>query len=222
MYILKLYNTLFDLLFPEHCIGCGKFGVPLCIKCISFIPKSGSTELDYAHAIFSYKHPYISNLIWEMKYSGNRQIAKLFGRYIAEMLTQEITDNQYFTATYILIPVPLSQKKQRIRGYNQAAWIAESAMTFLDPSIKKRIIYKPDLIARNHREISQARTKHRTERLSQIEGSFYISKKHKHFLKDKNVILIDDVTTSGATIAQMEEVFRQAGVKQMVAYTVAH
>lgn len=157
-----------------------------------------------------------------MKYSGNKRIANVFGKYIAELLTQEIIETQYFESTQILIPVPLSKKKQQTRGYNQAAWIAESALIFLDASIKRHIIYRPELIERNHREMSQARTKHKKERLSQIEGSFYIPEKHKHFLKHKNIILIDDVTTSGATIAEIEQILRQAGVNRVVAFTVAH
>lgn len=222
MYILKLYNALLDILFPEHCIGCDKFGTPLCARCGNTIPKSCSTELPYAHAVFSYKHPYIKELIWSMKYSGNRRIAQVLARYIAELLTHDILESVPFVQKYILIPVPLSKKKRRIRGYNQAAWIAEEALKYIDPSIQKKIMYKPELIERYHKEKSQARTRHRQERLSQIEGAFYISEKMQPFLKNKNIILIDDVTTSGSTLVEIEQLLQKAGVKQVVAYTIAH
>jgi competence protein ComFC len=222
MYILKLYNTLFDLLFPEHCLGCGKFGTPLCTKCTHAIPRSGPTEFPYAHAVFSYKHPYINKLIWEMKYSGNKRIAKVFARYLAELLAQDILDAAYFKSSYILIPVPLSKKKQRIRGYNQAAWIAEETLRYLDPSIRKKIVYKPEFIERHHKEKSQARTKHRDERLSQIEGAFYVPEKMKSLMKNKNIILIDDVTTSGSTLIEIEQLLQKVGTKQVTAYTIAH
>ena len=222
MYILKLYNTLFDILFPEHCFGCDKFGTPICTRCLDTVPRSGATELNYTHAVFSYKHPYINRLIWEMKYSGNKRVARVFGRYISELVAQEILDAVYFESFYILIPVPLSKKKQRIRGYNQAAWIAREALEYLDPSIQKRIVYKPEYIERHHKEKSQARTKHREERLSQIEGAFYIPEKMKLSLKNKNIILIDDVTTSGSTLSQIEQLLQEAGAKQVIAYTIAH
>ncbi len=213
---------LFDILFPEHCLGCGKFGTPICTKCLDIVPRSGATELSYTHAVFSYKHPYINKLIWEMKYSGNKRIARVFGRYVSELIAQDILDAQYFESSYIVVPVPLSKKKQRIRGYNQATWIAEEALNYLDPSIRKRIAYKPECIERHHKEKSQAKTKHREERLSQIEGAFYVPDKIKPFLKNKNIILIDDVTTSGSTLSEIEQLLQKVGTKQVIAYTIAH
>ena len=66
----------------------------------------------------------------------------------------------------------------------------------------------------------QARIKDRRARLKNLSGSFAV--KNEGLIKNKNIILIDDITTTGATLAEAKKILKQAGVRKVIAFTVAH
>ena len=222
MSFIKVFERLVNLLFPEHCIKCDKYNTAFCNICLSTIPKGGFTEVENTYALFSYKDKYIHDSIWAMKYSNNKSFAKVFGTRLSEIIEEDIIEKNYFINSYILIPVPISKKKKRVRGYNQTEWLADSIIENLNSEIKNKITYRKDIIKRQHRDQTQARTRNKKNRLEQIEGAYYIAEDKRGVLKDKNIILIDDVTTTGGTIKEIKKILDKEKIASFVAYTVAH
>ena len=117
----------------------------------------------------------------------------------------------------LLIPIPLSPKRYRERGYNQAELICRELIKIdrnKNFKLEKNILIKPK--ETEH----QARIKNRRERLENIVGSFSV--KNVESIKNRNIILIDDITTTGATLAEARKILKKSGARKIIAFTVAH
>src|SRR3989344_6085699 len=121
----------------------------------------------------------------------------------------------------ILIPIPLSSKRYRERGYNQAELLCENLVK-LDENVNFKL--EKNILIKQIDTKHQAHILNRSERLKNIVGSFTIlyTGKNIGLIKNKNIILIDDITTTGATLTEARKVFKQAGARKIIAFTVAH
>ena len=217
---MNFLNTILDIVFPVNCLSCGKSGVSLCIKCIS---SSFPAERENANWIFSsydYRNPLIKKSISLLKYKNKRKIASVFAEVIYGSISEELSDLSDFHnfKNPILIPIPLARKRMRERGFNQAELICAELIkidknnkTF---SIENNVLTKPK--DSEH----QAKIRNRSERLKNIIGTFAI--KNENLIKGKNIILIDDVTTTGATLAEAKKILKKSGAKKVIAFTLAH
>lgn len=154
-----------------------------------------------------------------MKYKGKKKIAGvlaevLYGKIIEELSEFSVMEN---FREPILIPIPLSKKRYRERGYNQAELICRK-LAKLDNNanfeLKNNILIKPK--DTEH----QARIEDRGKRLKNIVGSFAVENPEP--IKNRNIILIDDVTTTGATLNEARKILKQNGAKKIIAFAVAH
>ena len=142
----------------------------------------------------------------------------------------------------ILIPIPLSPKRHHERGYNQAELICEemikiSKTRHLTPPKGKPWSPLSSNLERGRGEVftletnillkpketeHQARIKDRRTRLKNIIGSFTVKETEKNKIKNRNIILIDDIITTGATLTEAKKVLKQNGARKVIAFTVAH
>ena len=140
----------------------------------------------------------------------------MHGKILEEL--SELTLMENFTNA-ILIPIPLSGKRYRERGYNQAELICRE-LEKLDKksnfTLEKNILIKPK------ETIHQAHIKDRRERLRNLSGSFAIKEQNKNIIKNRNIILIDDITTTGATLSEAKKILKKYGARKIIAFTVAH
>lgn len=113
----------------------------------------------------------------------------------------------------IIIPVPLHPKRLRWRGFNHAELLAENLAKRFDLPIKKT------LLARTKNNIPQVEIKERLARLENIRGAFNCDA--CPFLKDKRIILIDDVCTTAGTLSECAKVLKKAGVREVWSVVVA-
>ena len=219
------FNTILgnalDLVFPAKCIGCDKSGTELCRICLSDAPPAERESAKWIFPIYDYRHPLIKKSLWLLKYSGKKRLAKIFAENIYSHMVEELSElnvMENFNSP-ILIPIPLSRGRYHERGFNQAQLICEEIIR-LDSSftLAKNILIK--IKETEH----QARIKDRTVRLKNLAGSFAIKnpKENAEFLKGKNIILIDDITTTGATLNEARRTLRVSGVRKVIAFTVAH
>ena len=199
-------NTL-HIFYPHVCTGCGSDLVHhnnlLCLKCLNVLPQTnfaqhannpiekifwGRIPLAAAHSEFYFsKEALIQQLIHQLKYKNNRDI----GFYLGQILGTSLLASNRFTNIDALIPLPLFLDKERKRGYNQAAIICNGVSDVLNvPVINNNVV-------RLKRTDTQTK-KGRTERWENVSGSFTI--KDKQALCGKNLLLIDDVITTGATL----------------------
>ena len=137
----------------------------------------------------------MAQLVYELKYHGRPDIGEDMGRLMA----YEMQLARFFDGIDVLLPVPLSKKRLRQRGYNQSEMLARgvSEVTGL-PVVTKAL-------RREHFQKSQTLL-NRQERRENVEGTFIL--KRPELLEGKHVLLIDDICTTGATLLACGEALR--------------
>lgn len=214
-------NILLNVIFPINCVGCKKAGLYFCVECLSKSPVAERESDEWIFPIFDYRHPPIRRALSLLKYKNKRGIAKDFAPVLFGKISEELSDMAQMKNFYdpILIPIPLSNKRYRERGYNQAELICRE-IEKLDKNnnfkLETKILIKPK--ETEH----QARIKNRSERLKNITGSFGINTTNIELIKNKNIILIDDILTTGATLTEAKKVLKKSGARKVIAFTLAH
>jgi len=219
LFINKIKNLLLDIFFPTKCIECGKKNEIICDICIGNIQLTDrETEKDII-ALFDYRNPIIKKAIWELKYHHHRYIGEKLGKLLYESLIEDISDMKIDVArrSIFVIPVPISRDKNKIRGYNQSLAISKGFCSGVD---KKVLEIKNNIIYKKINTLPQAKITNRSKRLENIRGVFEI--KNKEIIKGRTIIIIDDVTTTGATMNEMIKILKKAGAKKIIGFAVAH
>ena len=212
-------NTILDWVFPAKCISCGKSGTELCAVCLSDAPSAERESAKWIFPIYDYRHPLIKKSLWLLKYSGKKRLAKIFAEVLSEKISEELSELsalQNFTCP-ILIPIPLSKKRYRERGYNQTELICREII-HLTPALT----LEKNILIKTKETEHQARIKDRNARLKNIISSFAVKNENINKIKNRNIILIDDITTTGATLLEAKKVLKKAGAGKVIAFTVAH
>lgn len=183
---------------PVTCTICGKAGdYGLCEKC------QRSSRLDRVLSLFPYSETIIQSLIKTAKYSGNFDALRCYSELFVDIYRRAIpTDDWVFSF------VPLSREREKKRGFNQAEELAR-LLAGKDYPVKNTLRKVKDTPA-------QAK-QNRDIRLKNIRGSFAAVDK-----APKNIVLCDDVITTGSTLKEAAKVLKRAGTKQVIALTIAH
>lgn len=200
-------SDLVALLFPNLCNACG---IPLlrnenliCIKCLYDLPFTdyhhhaenrvakqlwGRLSINAAMAMLYFrKGAKVQNLIHNLKYHGKTDVGVLLGNLLGDRLI----NSTFYEGVDLIIPVPLHEKKLRLRGYNQSAFIAEGV------SVKMKTTYSDNILVRTISTESQTK-KSRYSRYENMKAVFKTN--NPDIIKGKHVLLIDDVITTGATL----------------------
>lgn len=204
--VKEIKNALLQLVFPHICAGCGN-DLPgdhsmLCLQCVYRLPETdferypdnpvekkfwGRLPLLSASAGYYFtRESLMQQLMHEFKYRGNKDLGLQLGRMMAERLWL----SGRFAAD-ALIPLPLFASKERRRGYNQSTVLCQGMSEIL------RIPVLTGVVSRPMYTDTQTR-KGRIERWLNIEGKFVLDKPDA--IRDKTIILVDDVVTTGATL----------------------
>jgi ComF family protein len=210
---------ILDILFPESCLSCHKKGEILCFDCMSNIKRAERETTKDIFAIFDYRDPIIKQAIWKLKYYGKRALGKKLGEFLYKEMLEEVSDMRLYSSglPIIVIPVPLSIKRQQKRGYNQAMEIAKG---FCVNSSGEILELRGDLVIKNINTKPQARIENRKERLKNLEGAFSVV--DEQYIKARTIIVIDDVTTTGGTMNEISKILKSAGAKKVVGIAIAH
>lgn len=161
-----------------------------------------------------YDHPIASKLIKDFKFLGFKENAK----YLAEILSKKIKLSPGFLLEEsILVGVPIHLKKFRLRGFNQTELILEELQKLM---AKDAIKIKTDkeIILKNIFHTAQSKTKSMTERRKNVKNTFAVNEKKKI---PQNIIILDDVMTTGATLNEMARVLKNGGAKNVWGLIVA-
>ena len=202
-------NKILNLTLPEKCLGCQrKNNGYLCPECLNKIPPCFDNSSILAAA--AYQSPVVKKAIWLLKYRRAKKLAEP----LAELIFLRIFSSspQYRHPVSVLdtliIPIPLSKKRLRERGFNQAELIANLLAEKMSVKIACNILEKI-----KHTE-TQVKVKNRENRLKNLKGTFKVS--HPRLLKEKTIILVDDVATTGATLFEAGRVLKKSGAKKVV------
>ena len=211
-----------DFLFPPSCVSCGRItnnfilknetNKWICNKCYERVIKYKNGQIlkvrniDYDKFVylFEYRH-IIRKIIIAYKFHSLP--------YISNFFIDEILKNKNlcgFLKNYdIIVPVPMSRIKKNIRGYNQTELIAKNIASSLDIKMKK-IIKKRENIETQSKLLKTARRRN-------IRGAFYCTKR----ISEQNVILFDDIFTTGATIKECAKILKMNGAKKILVLVLA-
>lgn len=197
---------MIDFLFPAICGGCNQVLHPqeshLCTHCLHNIAQFpvelqhnafeniffGRVDYHSARCLFYFqKHGPSQEVIHNLKYRRQVQLSAFFGNWLGELLKNDPS----FKNIEIVIPVPLHHKRLQKRGYNQVEGFGKAIAKHLNAIYNDQILLKA----------SNSKTqvfKSRLARTEMIGHNFYT--KNPKTLKDKQVLLVDDLITTGATI----------------------
>ncbi|NVN96719.1 ComF family protein [Candidatus Nomurabacteria bacterium] len=213
------FNFLLEILFPSKCIGCHKSGEILCQNCIDGIRLAERPTEDKILALYDYRDPIIKNAIWKLKYYRSPYLGRKLGELLFNSFLEEIELLRMFSlgSPILVIPVPISHDKRKLRGYNQSEIIAKSFCSFGYSNLFK---FGKNIIYKKSNTIPQARIENRVRRLKNVKDAFLI--RNKEIVKGRTVIIIDDVTTTGGTLTEIIKLLKKSGSKKVVAFAVAH
>lgn len=208
---MKLLSSILSgtlhLFYPHICTGCGSDLLEkdhlLCLRCVTSLPNTnfalhpgnpvekafwGRIPVTAAHSQYYFaKDSLIQHLIHQLKYKSNQDI----GFYMGELMGNTLLTSGRFQNIDALVPLPLYPDKERKRGYNQAAVICNGMAEAM-----KVPVMTGNVIRQRFTE-TQTR-KHRDERWQNVEGSFVVT--NPAAIQGKNILLVDDVITTGATL----------------------
>ncbi len=195
------------LFFPRNCAVCGRalhrHEEVLCPSCYYKLPRTGFQLSDEnpVKDIFYGRLPLVSatsflffskggetqQLIHKLKYKGKREI----GLYLGKLFGSVLNESPLFRKTEVIVPVPLHPQKELVRGYNQSRLIAEGM------ALQMSAVVMPDVLLRNKHSATQTK-KSRYARWENVKDIFELRKAWR--LRGKQVLLVDDVITTGATL----------------------
>ena len=236
---MKILNIITSLIFPRTCSLCGrtvsfKENKNICDDCLQTLPKleglfchkcslpladGGATCPDCKNSKNIYfetlKAPYVYTgkirvLIKKIKYSQRPFLAKDLSKQMADFIKREhIAEN-----IDIIIPVPIHWCKNLMRGYNQAALLADCIAQEINKS------FYPKALLRTKYTKPQFKLKKR-QRMENLENMFEINKKYADVIKGKRILLIDDIATTCSTANQCSKVLKENKAKNIIVAALA-
>ena len=226
--VAKLGGMALNLLFPKWCVGCGKVGDFICPSCRNTLPQivspvcprcgrpqpsgilcpgcvSWQADIDGIRSPFRFDGV-IRQAIHQLKYGNIRALAAPLARLLNDYL------GTYPVPGKVLVPVPLHRKRLRERGYNQSGLLTGELgkLTGL-PVVDNCLI-------RQRSALPQVRTATVDERTSNVTGAFVCRDQR---LRNTQVLLVDDVATSGATLNACATALKAAGAASVWGLTLA-
>ncbi len=211
-----------DILYPPVCGTCGAeadtvdhlicsrcwdsitgFSEPYCLDCLSFIPEgihcNSCRAVQISVFSLGYYENKLQNIIHDLKFMGLKPLADPLGRKLAEMISAKDFANRFDA----IIPIPLHHNRKISRGYNQAEEIAVS----LGEELHIEVL--PNALVMSRKTKQQARL-NKPDRLKNMHNALSLNCPIS-ILREKAILLVDDVSTTGATLTEAARVLRTAG-----------
>ena len=235
----KISRRFLDLLFPIECLGCGEEKEWLCSKCQAKIKFKTidqcvvckettslgkthqtcqeKTKLDGVLIAAEWEDKTLQEIIHKYKYSFVTGLAEPLSKILIKKIdplkrvlwTDELKQTQLTEQQkIILVPIPLHPRRLRWRGFNQAELLAKNIALHFDWPVDSSIILR-----QKHTK-PQAKLK-KEVREQNLHEAFVMKEIQKPKIKDKTVILIDDVLTTGTTMNECAKILKEAGAREI-------
>lgn len=207
----KLLSHITSIFFPKQCYICKNNTTPttICEACFHSFPKAITAPSPFIESIYSFKDPRIKKIIHAIKYFHRKDLIIPCSNKLSEVISKEINHH-----SYVLVPIPMPVLRKYIRGYNHTEQIAKAVSLQLQIPVMDNIL-KENSSKHSRRQVT---TRSRKDRILNKRNAFITNKDVTGF----NIILIDDVTTTGATLREARKVLLQHGALSVVAFTFAH
>lgn len=238
-YTQRVWIWFLDTILPIRCIDCKKFGNYVCRGCLGSVSIKKTFEcigckrntpfgqtcylcaktssVDQLLIVADYKNLLVEKTLKFFKYKFisdlEQPLSVLMKKYL-KWLTLDKKFNVFDTGP-LLVPVPLHPRRLNWRGFNQSELLAKDLADTFQMEIAC------DVIERKIHSTPQADIKEKEERLKNLNGIFKIRKNRSCDLFGREVLLIDDICTTGATLNECAKVLKQNGATKVVALVVA-
>ena len=182
------------------------------------VPEAFELKDSKYKALFQYKNKISRKAVWAIKYGKNEKIIKKFSNLLHGFILENITDEMIFSNfnNPLLIPIPMHKNNLKERGYNQSELIAKEIFK-IDSGENFSISEKA--LTKIKETPHQSELKNKSRRLKNLKDCFYADEK---LVKNRNIILIDDVITTGTTMNEAARTLRKAGAKKVIGFSLAH
>lgn len=202
------WTDLLDFIAPRRCVVCGRrlsaTERGLCVECAYSLPVTGYQEsaeqnkmaeffwgqmpVERVAALFYY-HPHSphGSIILEMKYNSNPSLCVAMGR----MMAAAMAPHGFFSGIDVIVPVPITARRRRQRGYNQSELLARGVAEVTGLPVEAKAV-------RRRRFYSSQTKLGRWDRFRNTEGTFQADPRHA--LAGRHILIVDDVVTTGATV----------------------
>src|SRR5690625_1295890 len=209
-------QELFDIFFPKICAACEltllKNEEVICTECLHKLPVIpfqeaeelvkapfyGRIPVAHASALLYYRKKGLTqHLIHQLKYYGDERISGYLGTWLGSYLEEE----KWTKTLDVIIPVPLHKNRKRKRGYNQVSGFGKNLAKLLQCNYAEDILIK----------VFNSRTQVFKDRFARTElKGAYFTLNNAEKIKDKHVLLIDDIITTGATMETCARILEKA------------
>lgn len=230
---------LLDTFFPKTCLSCEAEGSFLCAPCQNSLKLleqqhcivcQKQTPFGLTHtgcqtpygadaliSFYDYHDDNVAKILIKGKYSFLPEVYQILGNQIAKKLLADfphLLEASSYKLKPILIPIPLNKWRQRWRGFNQAKILCEAMSKELELDVVDALIRKK--ITKTQKDLK------REARLKNVRDAFKVSVPDKSYiLHHKSYILVDDVTTTGATLQEAARTLKKSGAAKVICLTVA-
>jgi competence protein ComFC len=232
--IKSLFSDLIDFIYPPFCVICGNYlsreekdicsscfenltvlPEKYCPVCKNFLPPgiekchnhSNFSNLDWVYSLGLFDD-YYRKIIHAFKYKNKLYLGKKIGKKIGEEVLQKVDLKDYD----VIIPVPLHRKRKNKRGFNQSEILAQEIAG------KTSLPFSLNGLKRTKNTKDQT-TLSREQRRENVQDAFALTKPEQ--FREKNILLVDDVITTGATLSECAKVLWKNGAKKVSAVTLA-
>lgn len=207
-----------EIFFPKQCFFCQRYGALLCADCLALLEIFSFHRPDYSkkymadiYSPCAYENKFVAKIIHTAKY---RPYCKEMAAPLAEIIAGHfaLAAPNFDFRDFILIPVPLAKKRIRQRGYNQSEIIAQKLNHIWQiPLISDCLIKIRE--TQNQADLAQI------QREQNLKNAFACQ--NKNAVKNKNILLVDDVITTGATIEECAKALKKSGAGKIIGISVA-
>jgi len=232
--ISQAYDNLLNFIFPPQCVICDSlhdnehyfickrcessldyYTSPLCLYC-RFEMSTGEKRCQICEGrpvitrLFALGQfdDFYRPLVHALKYDGIIPAGRYLGRKLGENI-KKLTDQEYFD---LIIPIPLHKSRLEKRGFNQSELLSRYIAEKLDLRVDCE-----NLMRIRKTRVQTGLT--RDERLKNIQNAFVLN--NPDLIKNKKIILVDDVTTTGSTALEAAELLRKTGAKEIILAVIA-
>ena len=229
--IERIKNLFLNVLFPKECVNCFKEGSWVCQSCLANINISnkfvcpscngakagwylcGSCRvkgypLDSLIFVSSYRDKIIQKLIHLLKYNYCEEVSSDLSKIMLKFFNKYVNA---FPKVDLIASVPLHKNRLQKRGFNQSEVIGKKLAEIL------QVEFYDDILIRIKQALPQVELA-RSERLTNVLGSFLVTKRN---IDKKNILLVDDVYTTGATLKECARVLKNAGAREVHGFVIA-
>lgn len=203
----KILESLLEIIYPSenYCIVCKEEGCnKICLSCLKNINRL--YDIDSEIISYGYYGSVLKQLILNLKYKRDFSSGDILAGFLLEYIKDNVEYNKY-----VLSYIPISKKTKKTRGFNQCEYIAKKVAKKLNIEVVETLVKVKDT--------TEQKRLNKHERIENIKGAFKVKKGID--ISDYNIILIDDVTTTGSTMMEATKILQQNSAKNIKLLTLA-